>query len=239
MLQVLGDQTPLPTTEAREGYFGPRHLEFWLSGLRDMRKVIAATQLDRLQAPRVLDFGGASGRVIRHFRTWRPSAELFISDIKPAHVLLAKQIFASQVTALHNSALPTLPFPDGYLDCVIAFSVLTHVDSEDTAWLLELRRIVKPGGHLYLTIHDQATWEILPNTVIAPLCFANSDFRRYHAETPQLTGRKVHTYSDAAAYQCNVFLGRDYIDRHWAPLFHGYSIAPLAHDHQTGLIFTV
>ena len=239
MLQVLRDQTPLPTTDAREGSFGPRHLEYWLSGLRDMRKIIAATGLDRLDAPRILDFGGASGRVIRHFRTWRPAAQLFVADINPAHVSLTKRMFGGEVTALRNSGLPTLPFPDTYFDCVMVLSVLTHVDSEDTAWLLELRRVIRPGGHLYVTIHDQATWEILPNSPVAAVSFGNPDFRRYHAETPRLSGRMVHTYSDAAVYQCNVFHGRDYIDRYWAPLFRGYDIVSLAHDHQAGLTFTV
>jgi SAM-dependent methyltransferase len=239
MLQVLRDQTPLPTTQAREGYFDDRHLEYWLSGLRDIGKVIAATGLDRLEAPRILDFGGASGRVVRHFRGLKPSAELYLSDINPQHVMLAKRLFNGQVVVLRNRGLPSLPFPDSFLDCVVAFSVFTHIDADDTAWLLELRRIVKPGGHLYLTIHDQATWEILPQTVIADLSFSDPQFRQHHAETPELRGRKVHTYSDAADYQCNVFLGRDYIDRIWAPLFRSCLIAPLAHDHQTAVILKV
>jgi SAM-dependent methyltransferase len=204
-----------------------------------MRKVISATNLDQREAPRVLDFGGASGRVIRHFHNWRGSSELYLSDINPQHVLLAKRLFGGSVTVLRNRGLPALPFPAGYLDCVVAFSVFTHIDSEDTAWLMELRRIVKPGGHIYLTIHDQETWRILPNTVIADLSFANEEFRRYHSETPELSGRKVHAYSDATEYHCNVFLGRDYIDRYWAPLFRGYSISPLAHDHQTSMTLTV
>jgi hypothetical protein len=79
----------------------------------------------------------------------------------------------------------------------------------------------------------------LPNTVIADLSFSNDDFRRFHREHPQLTGRVVHTYSDATDYNCNVFLGIDYIERYWAPLFHGCSLSSLAHDHQTALILTV
>jgi SAM-dependent methyltransferase len=239
MLQILRDRVPLPTTDAREGYFGPRHLEYWLSGLRDMRKVMAATGLDRVAAPRILDFGGASGRVVRHFANWRAEAEVFNCDINAQHILLCKHLFGSRVTSFRNRGLPTLPFPDHYLDCVTAFSVFTHIDAEDTAWLLELRRVVKPGGHLYVTIHDQATWDILPSTVIAGLSFSNENFRRHHAENPQLTGRKVHTYNDAADYQCNVFLGADYIDRHWAPLFNGYSLFPLAHDHQSAIVLTI
>jgi SAM-dependent methyltransferase len=239
MLQILRDETPLPTTAAREGYFGDRHVEYWLSGLRDMRKVVGATGLDRVAALRILDFGGASGRVIRHFRGWTPDSKLYLSDINPQHVVLVQHMFGGVVTGLHNHGLPTLPFPDDYLDCVMAFSVFTHIDADDTAWLIELRRIVKPGGHLYITIHDQATWRILPQTVLAELSLSDDDFRAYHAANPELRGRAVHIYNDAADYGCNVFLGEDYIARIWAPLFRQYSITPLAHDHQAAVTFTV
>jgi SAM-dependent methyltransferase len=239
MLQILRDETPLPTSAAREGYFDERHVEYWLSGLRDMRKVVAATGLDGVEAPRILDFGGASGRVIRHFRAWKPDAELYLTDINPQHVRLVQHIFGRAVTGLHNYGLPVLPFPDNYLDCVVAFSVFTHIDADDVAWLMQLRRIVKPGGHIYITIHDQATWRILPNTILAELSFSNDNFRTYHAANPDLRGRAVHTYNDATDYDCNVFLGADHIDRIWAPLFKESSIVPLAHDHQTAVTFKV
>jgi SAM-dependent methyltransferase len=239
MFEVLADTVPLPTTAAREGYFSDRHLEYWLSGRRDAGKVIAATPLTH-SAPRILDFGGASGRVIRHFRKRWPEAELYLSDTNPVHVALARQLFGGDIRALHNRANPSLPFPDGYLDCVMAFSVFTHIDHDDTAWLMEVRRVLKPSGHLYITVHDQATWEILPQTVIGGMSMANDDFRAYHTRYPTLTGRKVHIYNPKSdSYHCNVFVGLDYIERHWAPLFSGYSLAPLAHDHQSGLVFHV
>ena len=239
MLQILHDERPLPTTAAREGYFDDRHLEFWLSGLRDMRKVVTATGLEQVRVPRILDFGGASGRVIRHFREWRQDAELYICDTNPQHVRLAQQIFGESVVAFHNHGVPTLPFQHGYLDCVSAFSVFTHIDADDTAWLMELRRIVRSGGHLYITIHDQATWDNLRRTELAGLSLESEDFRDYYENNPQLQGRKVHIYNDESNYNCNVFVGQDYIERTWAPLFRGYSIVPLAHDHQAALTFKV
>jgi SAM-dependent methyltransferase len=237
MFEILGDRIPLPTTEAREGYFGERHLEYWLSGRRDAGKVMTATAVSHT-APRILDFGGASCRVIRHFRRQWPEAELYLSDLNPVHVALSRHLFGGDVRAFHNTGLPSLPFPDGYLDCVMAFSVFTHIDHDDTAWLMELRRVLKPSGHLYITVHDQATWDVLPRTVIGTLSMANEDFHDYHIRHPELTGRKVHVYSTTSdTYNCNVFVGMDYIERHWAPLFSGYSLVSLAHDHQAGLVF--
>ena len=238
MLDILSDTVPLPTTEAREGYFGDRHIEYRLSGRRDALKVMAATEPG--PKARMLDFGGASGRVIRHFRQQLPEAELFLSDIDPTHIGLAGQMFAGTIHAVRNRGIPSLPFPDGYLDGVMAFSVFTHIDVDDIAWLLELRRVVKPGGHVYLSIHDQATWTQLPQSPIAAMSLANEDFRAFHASHQELSGRKVHVYNEQAdVYHCNVFLGTDYIERRWAPLFSNHRLAPLAHDHQTGLVFQV
>ena len=149
-------------------------------------------------------------------------------------------MFNGTVHAVRNRGIPTLPFPDGYLDCVVAFSVFTHIDLDDIAGLLELRRVVKPAGHIYLTIHDQASWTLLPNTVIAELSLANEDFRAHHSSHPELSGRKIHVYNEQSdVYHCNVFLGADYIEHRWAPLFSSHQLAPLAHDYQTGLVFQV
>lgn len=47
---------------------------------------------------------------------------------------------------------PPLSFPDDHFDLAFAISVWTHY-SEPAAlsWLDELRRVIKPGGHLLLT----------------------------------------------------------------------------------------
>ena len=135
----MADRTALPTTEAREGYFGDRHLEYWLSGYRDANRVVDATGLASKPSARILDFGGASGRVIRHFNHWCPEAELFLCDISARHVARVQLLFGGKVRAFCNRDVPSLPFPDRFFDVVMAFSVFTHIDADDTAWLLELR----------------------------------------------------------------------------------------------------
>ncbi len=56
---------------------------------------------------------------------------------------------------------PHLHSGDGYFDLVIVASVLdTMVELRD-AWLLELRRVLAPGGALYLTLVDRGSVEIL------------------------------------------------------------------------------
>ena len=36
-----------------------------------------------------------------------------------------------------------------------AFSVFSHLDHDEIMWFLELKRIVRKGGYLYLTIMDE------------------------------------------------------------------------------------
>ena len=44
-----------------------------------------------------------------------------------------------------------LPFPDGRFDFIMATDVIEHVDEDDKA-LNELRRVLKPGGKILLTV---------------------------------------------------------------------------------------
>lgn len=55
------------------------------------------------------------------------------------------------------SRRPPLPFADASFDAVYGFSVFTHLSREPQAtWVRELGRVLKPGGLVWLTFHDQA-----------------------------------------------------------------------------------
>ncbi len=49
---------------------------------------------------------------------------------------------------------PPLPFPSGHFDVVYCFSVFTHLDERmQDMWLIEIKRVLKPGGIVILTVH--------------------------------------------------------------------------------------
>jgi SAM-dependent methyltransferase len=56
-----------------------------------------------------------------------------------------------------NRADPPLDFPDDTFDLVYSYSVLTHLSAErQKPWVAELRRVLKPGGYLLVTVHGMS-----------------------------------------------------------------------------------
>jgi SAM-dependent methyltransferase len=53
-----------------------------------------------------------------------------------------------------NSLAPPLPFEGGRFGLVYALSVFTHLpEALQSAWMDEVRRVLRPGGHLVFTTH--------------------------------------------------------------------------------------
>lgn len=107
---------------------------------------------------RVLDFGCGAGRVLRQFAPEAADAEFWGCDLHQPTVEWLSQNLSPPMRFFVNDARP-LPQPDGYFDLVYALSVFTHITYEWSDWLLELHRVLKPGGLLLATFMGPATWE--------------------------------------------------------------------------------
>lgn len=70
-------------------------------------------------------------------------------DAEPGMVELAR--VAAPSADVHLAVLPELPFDDGTFDAVVGNFVLNHVGRPRAA-LAELRRVVRPGGRVSVTI---------------------------------------------------------------------------------------
>jgi SAM-dependent methyltransferase len=100
---------------------------------------------------RVLDFGCGAGRTLRHFLAEAETAELWGADIDAASIEWLQQALCPPLHVLRCDAAPPLPFEDGSFDLAWAISVFTHLTDESIPWLLELHRLLKPGGLLIAT----------------------------------------------------------------------------------------
>ncbi|QEG23806.1 class I SAM-dependent methyltransferase [Mariniblastus fucicola] len=242
------DPWPLPKPVDREGYATEENSDrYWVSGLADWQNVSSA--MDRyLQNPgklRLLDFGCASGRFLRHALAHAGEhANLWGSDLAPANANWIKRHLPAAIRCEVNSTEPKLSFEDGSFDVVTAFSVFTHIDEHEIDWLLELGRTVRPGGILYLTIHNDATWKKVADRTATLKQFENQnrfdDNQQIDAEAlagPLPEERMVFRKNEGDVYYCNVWHSDAYIHREWGQHFEILQIADNAHGNfQTPVI---
>lgn len=236
------DTYPLPATADRENYHGDRHYDWWLSGLKDF--VLIQKRLEQQGVPltagdSVFEMGCASGRVLRHFAIQRPDLHCWGADINLRHVEWLRLFLPTHLRIFQNTILPHLPIEDNSLTLVTAFSVFTHIDDLDLAWIAELRRIIKPGGFLYLTIHSERTWqEMKPGVPIYDaLVRMSAHIPDYHVSETFLQGPlpkdKTVLYWDVAQnYNSNVFHHTDYVRREWGRFFDVADIIPCGSGYQ-------
>jgi SAM-dependent methyltransferase len=96
---------------------------------------------------RVLDVGTGPGTVAA--AALKRGAVVGAVDASPGMVALAA--VNAPGAAVRCAVLPELPFADGEFDAVVANFVVNHVE-DPVAALAELRRVVRPGGRVAVTI---------------------------------------------------------------------------------------
>lgn len=146
----------LPGAELRARVAGtPGEDWFWKSGamsLADIARVLAISGKAFRDYGRALDFGCGCGRMLLHMREIGLGVELHGVDIDAEAIGWARQHLPWAQCSV-SDGLPPLAFPDAHFDLVFNHSVFSHLDERyQDAWLSELRRVVKPGGDLVLSV---------------------------------------------------------------------------------------
>jgi SAM-dependent methyltransferase len=186
---------------------------------------------------RVLDFGCADGRMLRFFpRT--DELELWGVDINAERIAWAQQHLAPPFRFVTTTTAPHLPFEDTYFDFIYCLSVFTHISDLADAWFLELLRVLRPGGHVYLTIHDEHTVELLlgryreAKTHVSMVDLV----QRFEEETGILSDEWLY-FSILADPGAQVFYKSEYLVAKWSHFAEFLAVKPEASEYQTALVF--
>lgn len=245
LAEAEADALPVPAGMDRQNYFVNMDLIYWISGLADRNALLALAKKYGLKIDRFLDFGCSSGRVLRHFPRAGISecygADLCLSDIDWLRHHLPT------VTPLQCAVLPPLPLEDNCLDMIHAGSVFTHIAEFEEAWLCELRRVLKPGGLAYLTIHPERIWaemssenHILTRLLLSTPHRVEPSYETFTLESVRGSmpyGRMVFRVLCYPVNNTNVVHSDEWIETRWGRVFELVERIPRAHgDHQDAIL---
>jgi SAM-dependent methyltransferase len=223
--------TPLPTPDLRERV-GPQvdADEYVDKGRYSRDSILAALPAGySFQGRRVLDFGCGAGRTLRSFLDEAKLGEFWGSDIHGPSIQWVQANLCPPMQAVHHAPVPPLPFDDESFDLVYALSVFTHITDDWSAWLLELRRILRPDGLLFATFHGATEFD-----------HATRDFedaRRRPWDDDQI-GMLVTNWMLEREYGAQVFHSEWWLREHWGRAFDVLALetagfgTPPGHEHE-------
>jgi SAM-dependent methyltransferase len=152
------ESLPLPPDVLRLMVAGTEDADWFLAAgalaADSLRELLASHGVRIEDCERILDFGCGCGRVIRHLRNL--SGELHGCDTNPVAVEWCHENLPFGHFAVNALESP-LEYDSASFDLIYAFSVFTHLPLHlQVQWMCEMRRVLKPGGVLVLSLHGNA-----------------------------------------------------------------------------------
>lgn len=140
---------------------------------------------------RVLDLGCGQGSITT---TLAPSCHVIGVDIH--HPLLPTP--TSTVDYINATAY-ALPFATASIDAVFSHALFEHL-TNPTAALAEIRRVLRPGGHLAISTSDWSRAKIRPRTANVDAALRGHYLLRRHCGGDPFSGRTIATKLAAAGF---------------------------------------
>jgi ubiquinone/menaquinone biosynthesis C-methylase UbiE len=226
----MKDSLPVPS---RFGYGDTE--EDWLAGgkkdIDNMMMLLTSTNFPIQKGSRILELGCATGRLIRWLADLAQECEIWGVDIDARQIVWCQENLTPPFNFATVTTAPHLPFEDKYFDLIYCGSVFTHIDDLADAWLLELKRVMRPGGRVYITVHDKHTADLIINQARWP---AFARLLRSHGYSEKSNYYKFSMYPGDA--NCQVFYDIGYLCQHWGRMLKIISVTPEAYWHQTGIL---
>jgi SAM-dependent methyltransferase len=232
---ALNDEIPIPRTEDREGYYDDLHIDYWCSGYADAARLLGIAPDS--PAIKYLDLGGCTGRVARHLvgtKNW----DVSIAEVNPRYVAWLHR-HLPKITATLIERVPPTPFETGSFDLISAYSVFTHIDREEEAWLAELRRLLRPGGVVYLTVCEEEAWAYTrANEWVWRAVSSNGSNRSFLRDLNGPMPRDKYVIRSGPEH-CTVYRTQSHLERVWSRYFSDLRIVPMDHVYQAAVIGTI
>ncbi|MEA2512156.1 MAG: hypothetical protein QOJ59_1643 [Thermomicrobiales bacterium] len=125
-------------------YFRHETTHWWFRWRFDLISDVLGS-LQRDGQLRILDAGCGTGQMLKCLES---HGEAIGIDSSPQAIGYARE---RGVKRLVRGSITDPPFRNGSFDCVVSLDVIEHVD-DDVDILTKLREVVKPGGHLIVTV---------------------------------------------------------------------------------------
>jgi SAM-dependent methyltransferase len=105
-------------------------------------------------ARRALDFGAGVGYSVPFFARHLPSTRVTCLDVSRKSLEVGAERLGDAAEFTHFDGR-TIPFPEGTFDVALASCVFHHIPHEEhVALLAEIRRVLRPGGRLFVFEHN-------------------------------------------------------------------------------------
>jgi SAM-dependent methyltransferase len=235
------DGLPIPPRGLQAGY-GAGDEDYLACGREHhqmMMKIITESGFELERGGRILDFGCAGGRMIRCFKGMAEDHEIWGVDIRADHISWCQRFLSPPFRFATVTTHPHLPFEDNSFSFIYACSVFTHIGDLEDTWLLELRRVLRKGGRLFATVHDNHTIDLIRNCPPGEWLY-NTPLRHQVLEIEASFGitrsgfGMVSITLEPGNHQ--VFHDREFLRGRWGRFLSVLSIHPEAHAYQTAVL---
>lgn len=200
---------PIPPSRLIYLVSGTEDAEWFLAGGRraadSVLNALSLGGIDPYSLRSVLDFGCGVGRVLRHFEPLAlRGVALHGTDYNPRLIAWCRQNLPFARFS-QNRLEPGLDHPAASFDLIYAFSVFTHLNPENqSAWMSELFRLVRPGGHLLISLHGLHYLRIL----------SEGDRARFESGSMVVLGSSREGRNDCASFHPESYV-RSTLARDW------------------------